>query len=157
MSRKVTAKKKIKLNPDHKYNSTLLTKIINSVMKKGKKSVAERIVYQSMERIKDKTEKDPLKIVEKAVENTRPLLETKSRRVGGATYQVPIEVADNRSNSLAIRWLLRYARDRAGKSIVEKFTAEIMDAAENRGGSIKKKEDTHKMAKANRAFAHYRW
>jgi small subunit ribosomal protein S7 len=157
MSRKVTAKKKIKLSPDHKYNSTLLTKIINSVMKKGKKSVAERIVYQSMERIKDKTKKDPLKIVEKAVENTRPLLETKSRRVGGATYQVPIEVADNRSNSLAIRWLLRYARDRAGKSIVEKFAAEIMDAADNRGGSIKKKEDTHKMAKANRAFAHYRW
>ncbi len=157
MSRKVTAKKKIKLSPDHKYNSTLLTKIINSVMKKGKKSVAERIVYQSMERIKDKTKKDPLKIVEKAVENTRPLLETKSRRVGGATYQVPIEVADNRSNSLAIRWLLRYARDRAGKSIVEKFAAEIMDASENRGGSIKKKEDTHKMAKANRAFAHYRW
>ena len=101
--------------------------------------------------------KDPLKIVEKAVENTRPLLETKSRRVGGATYQVPIEVADNRSNSLAIRWLLRYARGRAGKSIVEKFSAEIMDAADNRGGSIKKKEDTHKMAKANRAFAHYRW
>jgi len=157
MSRKVTAKKKIKLSPDHKYNSTLLTKIINSVMKKGKKSVAERIVYQSMERIKDKTKKDPLKIVEKAVENTRPLLETKSRRVGGATYQVPIEVADNRSNSLAIRWLLRYARDRAGKSSVEKFAAEIMDAADNRGGSIKKKEDTHKMAKANRAFAHYRW
>ena len=91
------------------------------------------------------------------MENTRPLLETKSRRVGGATYQVPIEVADNRSNSLAIRWLLRYARQRAGKSIVEKFTAEIMDAADNRGGSIKKKEDTHKMAKANRAFAHYRW
>lgn len=157
MSRKVTAKKKNKLSPDHKYNSTLLTKIINSVMKKGKKSVAERIVYQSMERIKEKTKKDPLKIVEKAVENTRPLLETKSRRVGGATYQVPIEVADNRSNSLAIRWLLRYARDRAGKSSVEKFSAEIMDAADNRGGSIKKKEDTHKMAKANRAFAHYRW
>jgi len=157
MSRKVTAKKKFKLSPDHKYNSTVLTKIINSVMKKGKKSVAERIVYQSMERIKEKTKKDPLKIVEKAVENTRPLLETKSRRVGGATYQVPIEVADNRSNSLAIRWLLRYARERAGKSIVEKFSAEIMDAADNRGGSIKKKEDTHKMAKANRAFAHYRW
>lgn len=126
-------------------------------MKKGKKSVAERIVYQSMERIKDKKKKDPLKIVEKAVENTRPILETKSRRVGGATYQVPIEVADNRSNSLAIRWLLRYARERAGKSIVEKFAAEIMDAADNRGGSIKKKEDTHKMAKANRAFAHYKW
>ncbi len=157
MSRKVTAKKKNKLSPDHKYNSTVLSRIINSVMKKGKKSVAERIVYQSMERIKDKTKKDPLKIVEKAVENTRPLLETKSRRVGGATYQVPIEVADNRSNSLAIRWLLRYARERAGKSIVEKFAAEIMDAADNRGGSIKKKEDTHKMAKANRAFAHYRW
>ena len=157
MSRKATTKKKNKLNPDHKYNSTLLSKIVNSVMKKGKKSVAERIVYQSMERIKDKTKKDPLKIVEKAVENTRPILETKSRRVGGATYQVPIEVADNRSNSLAIRWLLRYARERAGKSIVEKFAAEIMDAAVNRGGSIKKKEDTHRMAKANRAFAHYKW
>lgn len=157
MSRKVTAKKKQPLKPDYNYNSTILSQFINSVMKKGKKSVAERIVYQSMERIKEKTKEDPLKMYEKAVKNTRPLLETKSRRVGGATYQVPIDVPDNRSMSLAIRWLLRYARGRAGKSIIEKLASEIIDAANNRGGSIKKKEDTHKMAKANRAFAHYRW
>jgi len=126
-------------------------------MKKGKRSTAERIVYDSMELVKQKSKEDPLKIFEKAIENVRPLIETKSRRVGGATYQVPIEVPLHRSNSLAIRWILRYSREKSGKSMVEKLSAEIMDAANNRGGSIKKREDTHKMAEANRAFAHYKW
>jgi len=126
-------------------------------MKQGKKSVAENIVYGAMDRIKDKSKEDPLRIFEKAVENVRPLLETKSRRVGGATYQVPIEVPIGRSTTLAVRWILRYARERGGKSMVEKLSAEIMDAVAGRGGAVKKKEDTHKMAEANRAFAHYKW
>jgi len=149
--------KKRKLKPDHFYNSTLISKFINAIMKKGKRSTAERIVYDSMELVKQKSKEDPLKIFEKAIENVRPLIETKSRRVGGATYQVPIEVPLHRSNSLAIRWILRYSREKSGKSMVEKLSAEIMDAANNRGGSIKKREDTHKMAEANRAFAHYKW
>jgi small subunit ribosomal protein S7 len=110
-----------------------------------------------MERVKQNAKEDPLKMFEKAVENVRPVLETKSRRVGGATYQVPIEVPLNRSTSLAVRWLIKYARDRAGKSMEEKLSAEIMDAMNNRGGAVKKKEDIHKMAESNRAFAHYRW
>jgi len=126
-------------------------------MKKGKKSVAEKIVYGAMEQVKEKSKDDPLKMFEKAVENVRPVLETKSRRVGGATYQVPIEVPLNRSTSLAVRWLIRYAQERVGKSMVEKLSSEIIDAANNRGGAIKKKEDMHKMAESNRAFAHYRW
>jgi len=149
--------KKKKLKPDHVYSSTLISKIINLIMKKGKKSVAEKILYGSMDKIKEKVHEDPLKIYEKAIENVRPLLETKSRRVGGATYQVPIEVPVNRSTTLAIRWILKFSRDRAGKSMVDKLTAEILDAANHRGGAIKKREDTHRMAEANRAFAHYRW
>jgi len=156
MPRRGTIKKR-KLKPDHFYNSTLISKFINSVMKKGKKSLAERIVYSSMEQIKQKAKEDPLKVFEKAVDNVRPSLETKSRRVGGATYQVPIEVSTNRSTSLAVRWILRYAVDRPGKSMIEKLSGEILDAANNRGGAIKKREDTHKMADANRAFAHYKW
>jgi len=156
MPRRGTIKKR-KLKPDHFYNSTLISKFINSVMKKGKKSLAERIVYSSMEQIKQKAKEDPLKVFEKAVDNVRPTLETKSRRVGGATYQVPIEVSTNRSTSLAVRWILRYAVDRPGKSMIEKLSGEILDAANNRGGAIKKREDTHKMADANRAFAHYKW
>ncbi|MEA2006494.1 MAG: 30S ribosomal protein S7 [Acidobacteriota bacterium] len=149
--------KKRKLKPDHLYNSTMISKFINAIMKKGKRSTAERIVYDSMDLVKQKTKEDPLKIFEKAIENVRPLIETKSRRVGGATYQVPIEVPIHRSISLAIRWMLRYSMEKSGKSMVEKLSAEIMDAANNRGGSIKKREDTHKMAEANRAFAHYKW
>ena len=149
--------KKRKLKPDPFYNSTLVSKFINTVMKEGKKSLAEKIIYGAMERVKQKAKEDPLKIFEKAVENVRPMLETKSRRVGGATYQVPIEVPLHRSTSLAVRWLIRFARDRSGKSMEEKLAAEVLDAAHNRGGAIKKKEDTHKMAEANRAFAHYRW
>jgi small subunit ribosomal protein S7 len=156
MPRRGTIKKR-KLKPDHFYNSTLISKFINSVMKKGKKSVAERIVYSTMEQVKQKAKEDPLKMFEKAVDNVRPSLETKSRRVGGATYQVPIEVSVNRATSLAVRWILRFAAERPGKSMIEKLSAEIMDAANNRGGAIKKREDTHKMADANRAFAHYKW
>ena len=156
MPRRGTVKKR-KPKPDHFYNSTLISKFVNTVLKKGKKSLAEKIVYSAMGQVKDKAKEDPLKVFEKAVENVRPVLETKSRRVGGATYQVPVEVPLNRSNSLAVRWIIRYARDRAGKSMVEKLSAEIMDAASNRGGAIKKKEDVHKMAESNRAFAHYRW
>lgn len=149
--------KKRKLKPDPFYNSSLISKFVNTVMKEGKKNLAEKIVYGTMERIKQKAKEDPLKVFEKAVENTKPALETKSRRVGGATYQVPVEVPLNRATSLAVRWLIHHARGRSGKSMMDKLSAEIIDAANNRGGAIKKKEDTHKMAEANRAFAHYRW
>ena len=156
MSRRGIAKKR-KFKPDHSYNSTLISKFVNAIMKKGKKSLSEKIVYGSMDRVKEITKDDPLKMFEKAVENVRPILETKSRRVGGATYQVPIEVSDNRSISLAVRWILRYAGERGGKSMIDKLSAEIVDAVNNRGGAIKKREDVHKMAEANRAFAHYKW
>jgi len=156
MPRRGTVKKR-KPQPDHFYNSTLISIFVNTILKKGKKNTAQKIVYTAMERVKQKAKEDPLKMFEKAVENVRPVLETKSRRVGGATYQVPIEVALNRSTSLAVRWLIRYARDRAGKSMEEKLSAEITDAVNNRGGAVKKKEDIHKMAESNRAFAHYRW
>jgi small subunit ribosomal protein S7 len=156
MPRRGTVKKR-KPQPDHFYNSTLISIFVNNILKKGKKNTAQKIVYTAMERVKQKAKEDPLKMFEKAVENVRPVLETKSRRVGGATYQVPIEVALNRSTSLAVRWLIRYARDRAGKSMEEKLSAEIIDAVNNRGGAVKKKEDIHKMAESNRAFAHYRW
>lgn len=156
MPRRGTVKKR-KSKPDHFYNSTLISKFINTILKRGKKSVAERIVYGAMTQVKEKTKDDPLKMFEKAVENTRPILETKSRRVGGATYQVPVEVPLDRSSSLAVRWLIHYARTRTGKSMTEKLAAEIIDAASHRGGAVKKREDTHKMAESNRAFAHYRW
>jgi len=156
MPRRGTVKKR-KPQPDHFYNSTIISIFVNTILKKGKKSLAQKIVYTAMERVKQKVKEDPLKMFEKAVENVRPVLETKSRRVGGATYQVPIEVSLNRSTSLAVRWLIRYARDRAGKSMEEKLSAEIIDAVNNRGGAVKKKEDIHKMAESNRAFAHYRW
>ncbi len=156
MPRRGTVKKR-KSQSDSSYGSTLVSRLINVVLKKGKKGLAEKVVYGAMEQVKNKTKQDPLKMVEKAVENVKPVLETKSRRVGGATYQVPIEVPLNRSTSLAVRWLVRNARERGGKSMEEKLAAEIIDAVNNRGGAVKKKEDTHKMAEANRAFAHYRW
>jgi small subunit ribosomal protein S7 len=146
-----------KIEPDYFYSSTLVARFINTVLRKGKKSVAERIVYGAMERVKQKTKENPLKVFEKAVENIRPLLETKSRRVGGATYQVPVEVPLSRSSSLGVRWLVKYSKERAGKKMEDKLAAEIIDALNNRGGAFKKKEDTHKMAESNRAFAHYRW
>jgi small subunit ribosomal protein S7 len=149
--------RKRKPAPDPFYNSTLVSKFINVTLRRGKKSLAERIVYGALDIIKAKMKEDPLKILEKAVENVRPLLETKSRRVGGATYQVPVEVPTERSLSLAVRWITQFAKERSGHSMEEKLAAEVMDAVNNRGGAIKKREDTHKMAEANRAFAHYKW
>jgi len=149
--------KKRKTPADLVYNSTLVAKFINLFLKKGKKSVAEKVVYGTMEIIKLKTKEDPLKVLEKAIESVRPILETKSRRVGGANYQVPIEISSGRSFSLGVRWLIHYAEERNGKSMQEKLSAEIIDAINNRGGAIKKREDTHKMAESNRAFAHYKW
>lgn len=143
--------------PDPVYGDKLVAKTINVIMKKGKKSVAERIFYRALDLVKEKTGEDPLKVFKKAIENCKPVLEVKSRRVGGATYQVPVEVRPERRISLAIRWLVGYARERNEKSMIEKLANEIIDAANNRGGAVKKKEDVHKMAEANRAFAHYRW
>ncbi|MBC7350563.1 MAG: 30S ribosomal protein S7 [Candidatus Aminicenantes bacterium] len=149
--------RKRKPQPDPLYNSTLVGKLINMVLQKGKKSVAEDIVYGTLDILKNRTKEDPLKVLEKAIDNVRPLLETKSRRVGGATYQVPVEVPEQRSISLGMRWLVKFAKGRSGKSMQEKLAAEIVDALANKGGAVKKREDTHKMAEANRAFAHYKW
>jgi len=154
--RKVIAKREIL--PDPLYQSTLATKFVNCVMQQGKKSTAEGIFYGALELVKERTKDDPVKILKKAVDNVKPILEVKSRRVGGATYQVPVEVNPGRRQSLAIRWLIDYATDRGSeKTMREKLAAEILEAAQNRGNAIKKKEDTHKMAEANKAFAHYRW
>jgi len=149
--------RKRKPQPDPVFNSTLVGRFINLVLQKGKKSTAERIVYNTLEILKQKTKEDPLKVLEKAIDNCRPLLETKSRRVGGANYQVPVEVREQRSVSLGMRWLVKFAKERGGKSMEEKLAAEILDALGNKGGAVKKREDTHKMAEANRAFAHYKW
>ncbi|MBI4495520.1 MAG: 30S ribosomal protein S7 [Deltaproteobacteria bacterium] len=143
--------------PDAKYKNLLVSRFINRIMHRGKKSVAERILYRALELIQERTKEDPLKIFEKSVANVKPVLEVKSRRVGGATYQVPTEVRPERRTALAIRWLIGYARERAEKSMEEKLAAELLDAANNRGGAVKKREDVHKMAEANKAFAHYRW
>jgi small subunit ribosomal protein S7 len=152
----VIAKREV--TPDPLYNSALVTKFIGSVMSDGKRSTAERILYKSFEMIQEKTGEEPLKVFKKAIDNTKPSLEVKSRRVGGSNYQVPIEVNVNRRLSLAIRWLVGYARSRGdGKTMEETLANEFMDAANLRGGAVKKREDTHKMADANKAFAHYRW
>ncbi len=143
--------------PDPKYNDVLLQKFINCVMRKGKKSLAEKIVYGALDIIKDRTKDDPLKVFKQAVENVKPVLETRPRRVGGATYQVPIEVRPERRISLAIRWIIQYAKERNERTMKERLAAELLDAFHNRGGAIKKREDTHRMAEANKAFAHYRW
>jgi len=156
MPRKGDVKKR-EILPDPKYNETLVTKFINGIMRRGKKSLAERIFYGSLELIKDRTHQDPLKIFHQAVDNVKPLIEVRPRRVGGATYQVPVEVRPERKIALAIRWIIAYAKLRSEKTMQEKLCAELIDAANNRGASIKKKEDTHKMAEANKAFAHYRW
>jgi len=153
--RKVIVKREIL--PDPIFNDRLVAKFVNSVMKKGKKSTAESICYDSLEVIKTKTGNDPLKVFKTAIDNIKPVVEVKSRRVGGASYQVPVDVRPSRRISLALRWLLAYAKQRAGKSFEEKLAAEILDASNNTGGAIKKKEDTHKMAEANKAFAHFRW
>jgi small subunit ribosomal protein S7 len=143
--------------PDPIYHSPLVAKFVNSLMRQGKKSTAESILYRSLNLIKKKTEEEPIKIFEKAIENVRPVIEVKSRRVGGSTYQVPVEVRSNRRLSLSIRWLINYAKARSEKTMEAKLAGELLDAANNRGAAIKKKEDTHKMAEANKAFAHYRW
>jgi len=143
--------------PDPVYNSVLVTKFINQVMLDGKKSTAARIFYGALEMMGEKTGEDPLKLFKQAVDNVKPQVETKSRRVGGATYQVPVEVNPKRQLSLSLRWLVNAARTRGERTMKERLAAELMDAAANRGVSIKKKEDVHRMAEANRAFAHYRW
>lgn len=143
--------------PDPKYQSKLVSKLINVIMKDGKKSISEKICYGAFEIIKEKTGQDPLKIFKQAIENIKPVLEVRPRRVGGATYQVPMEVRPNRRLSLALRWLTTYSRQRKEKTMKERLAGEILDAYNNVGSSIKKKEETHKMAEANRAFAHYRW
>jgi len=143
--------------PDPIYNSKIVTKLINNIMLDGKKGVAQKICYGAFDIIKEKTGKDPLEVFEQAMNNVMPVLEVKARRVGGATYQVPVEVRPERRQALGLRWLVGYARDRGEKTMKERLAAEIMDAANSLGGAFKKKEDTHKMAEANRAFAHYRW
>ncbi len=153
--RRVVAKREIL--PDPLYNSQLVTKFVNSVMSRGKKSLAEGILYGALNKVAEKTQDDPMKTFKKAIENVKPALEVKSRRVGGSTYQVPVEVRPNRRTSLAIRWLIEYAAERGEKTMKEKLAAELLDAANLRGGAVKKKDDTHKMAEANKAFAHYRW
>lgn len=143
--------------PDPVYNSVLVQKLINKVMLDGKKSIAEKIVYGAMEIIREKTKQDPLVVLEKAVQNVTPLLEVRPRRVGGATYQVPIEVPPRRGLSLALRWIVRAAKERKGMPMKERLALEILDALNNTGGAIKKRDEMHRMAEANKAFAHYRW
>jgi len=143
--------------PDVKYNNVTLAKFINKMMRDGKKSLAEGIVYDALDLIEKRTRREPVEVFEQALKNATPILEVKPRRVGGATYQVPVEIRGDRRLSLAMRWLVDTARKRSGKSMAEKLAAELMDAANSTGATIKKKEDTHKMAEANKAFAHYRW
>lgn len=148
---------KRKILPDAVYNSDLASRFINKLMMRGKKCVSEKIFYQAMGIIEKKTEEDSMKILKKALDNVKPIVETKSRRVGGSTYQVPIEVSTRRRVSLGIRWIVNYARERGEKIMAERFANEVMEAAANRGGSVRKKEDVRRMADANKAFAHYRW
>ena len=143
--------------PDPIYNSKVVTRLINGLMIGGKKGTAEKILYGAFDIIKEKTGEEPIQVYEKALENIRPVLELKSRRVGGANLSVPVEVSDERAQTLALRWLVNYARLRNGKTMAEKLAFEIIDASNGIGGSVKKREDTHKMAEANKAFAHYRW
>jgi small subunit ribosomal protein S7 len=143
--------------PDPVYNSVLVTKLINSIMLDGKKGVAQKVVYGAFDIISDKTKKNPLEVFGQAMDNIMPSLEVKARRVGGATYQVPIEVKPNRRQTLGLRWLTGYSRKRGEKTMRERLAGEIMDAANNLGSAVKKREDTHKMAESNKAFAHYRW
>ena len=145
------------VTPDSKYGNKLVTKFIKSIMRDGKKSVAESILYGALDIIEGKTGETPLKVFEQAAENVRPLIEVKSRRVGGSTYQVPTEIRPSRRTALAIRWIISFANSRSEKGMANKLAGEFLDAANGRGSSVKKKEDTHKMAEANKAFAHYRW
>jgi small subunit ribosomal protein S7 len=143
--------------PDPVYNSPLVTKFINGIMLGGKKSTAEQIFYNALVQIGEKAGDEPLKVFKRAIENVRPTVEVKSRRVGGSTYQVPVEVHQERRGALAIRWIVQYARGRGEKTMIDRLAGELLDAANNRGNSVKKKDDTHRMAEANKAFAHYKW
>ncbi len=156
MSRRRSAEKR-EVIPDAKFGDTVLAKFINSIMEQGKKGVSERIVYGALERIAKKINTDALKVFHDAIENVKPTVEVRSRRVGGATYQVPVEVRPERRQALAFRWLVSNARGRNEKTMIDRLSNELMDAAANRGGAVKKREDTHRMAEANRAFSHYRW
>ena len=156
MSRKSSAPKRT-LYPDQKYKSLILSKFINFIMYDGNKTAAEKIIYTTFKRIKDKVKEDPIKIFNDAINNIRPNLEVRSRRVGGATYQVPVEVSTKRSQTLALRWLLQATRKRKNKTMSDKLFNELMDASQRKGAAMKKREDTHKMAESNKAFAHYRW
>jgi small subunit ribosomal protein S7 len=143
--------------PDPLFNSQLVTRFVNVVMKDGKKTTAERILYDALESIRQRTQDDPMKVFKRAIENVKPAVEVKSRRVGGSTYQVPVEVRPSRRLALSMRWIIQNAHRRGERTMFQKLAAELMDAAENRGAAIKKKEDTHRMADANKAYAHYRW
>jgi len=156
MSRKKQAPKRI-FYPEAKYKSLVLAKFINFVMYDGRKTTAEKIIYNALEKIKEKTKDDPIKVFNDAVNNIRPNLEVRSRRVGGATYQVPVEVKTKRAQTLALRWILEASRKRKNKTMSDKLFNELMDASQRKGAAIKKREDTHKMAESNKAFAHYRW
>jgi small subunit ribosomal protein S7 len=156
MSRRHRAEKREVL-PDPKFGNMVVSKFMNSIMHAGKKSVAETIVYGALDMIEGKTKQNPVTVFEQALENVMPTIEVRSRRVGGATYQVPVEVRNDRRQALGIRWLITAARDRNEKTMTERLSAELLDASNNRGNAVKKREDTHRMAEANRAFAHYRW
>ena len=156
MSRRHRAERR-EVNPDPKYNDLIVSKFMNSIMKQGKKSVAERIVYGALDTMQAKAKANPIQLFHQALENVMPAVEVRSRRVGGATYQVPVEVRTERRQALAIRWLITAARSRNEKTMEERLSGELLDAANNRGTAVKKREDTHKMAEANRAFSHYRW
>jgi small subunit ribosomal protein S7 len=156
MSRRTRPAKRI-ITPDARFGSLLLQDFINRMMRDGKKSVATRVMYTSLDLVADRTKREPMEVLDQAMKNVAPIVEVKPRRVGGSTYQVPVEVSSDRRQTLAMRWLLAAARSRAGRSMAEKMAGELMDAANNTGSAVKKKEETHKMAEANRAFAHYRW
>ena len=156
MSRRHSAEKR-EINPDAKFGNLVISKFMNTIMIQGKKSVAEAIVYGALEAIEGKTKSDPIKVFEQALDNVMPSIEVRSRRVGGATYQVPVEVRTVRRQALGIRWIIIAARERSEKTMTDRLSAELLDASNNRGNAVKKREDVHKMAEANRAFSHYRW
>ena len=156
MARRRVAQKR-KIIPDPKFNDILVARFINCILNDGKKGLAETIFYKALDSIEEKGKEEPLRVFRKAIENASPLLEVRSRRVGGATYQVPVEVRESRRQALSMRWVIQNARSRPGRTMAEKLTGELMDAFNNSGGAVKKKEEVHRMAEANKAFAHYRW
>jgi len=156
MARRRVAQKR-KIIPDPKFNDILVARFINCILNEGKKGLAETIFYKALDNIGEKGSEEPLRVFRKAIENAAPLLEVRSRRVGGATYQVPVEVRESRRQALSMRWVIQNARSRSGRTMAEKLTGELMDAFNNSGGAVKKKEEVHRMAEANKAFAHYRW